>query len=354
MKNSMMNSNAMRNRFRRLLCCGLVSACSLSMLTSLSDVALGQAPQETQQKASVIVLSEEPGNNEKLLDELREKLKFLPEDQRNSILDQVEKSLDQATKSSAKPQRTVVATVDAQDVQATKDGKTITMTIVQSSDENDPKKGEKKEGAIRIEKIQRIVDGKMIQDDLKRVLGNNMILEGSDLALGPQGPKFRIGLSVENPEETESEDGLVVDRVMEDSPAAQAGIQEGDVIIEINGEEAEDFASLQEAVQEAGKADRSLKLKLERDGKEIVLKVKPTKSEEPAAMNFKIMPRVGSILPLDVLQGGEGQAMGQAMGFAIQTPNDLMDTKKEIAELKEEIQELKAMVKKLLDSADKR
>ena len=53
---------------------------------------------------------------------------------------------------------------------------------------------------------------------------------------------------------------------------------------------------------------------------------------------------------MDVLQGGEGQAMG----FAIQTPNELMDTKKEIAELKEEIQELKAMVKKLLESADKR
>jgi hypothetical protein len=31
-----------------------------------------------------------------------------------------------------------------------------------------------------------------------------------------------------------------------------------------------------------------------------------------------------------------------------------MDTKKEIAELKEEIQELKAMVKKLLESSDKR
>jgi hypothetical protein len=350
MKNSLMNSNAMRNRFRRPLCCGLVSACFLSILTSLSDVALGQTPQEAQQKASVIVLSEEPGNNQKLLDELREKLKFLPEDQRNKVLDQVEKSLDQATSTSAKPQRTVVATVDAQGAQATKDGQVVTMTIVRSPDDNDPKKGEKKVGAIRVEKIQRMVDGKMIQDDLKRVLGNNMILEGSDLALGPQGPKFRIGLSVENPEETESEDRLVVDRVMEDSSAAQAGIQEGDVIIEINGEEAEDYASLQEAVQEAGKADRSLKLKLERDGKEMVLEVKPTKSEEPAAMNFKIIPKVGSILPLDVLQGGEGRAMG----FAIQTPNDLMDTKKEIAELKEEIQELKAMVKELLESADKR
>ncbi|MFN9952689.1 MAG: PDZ domain-containing protein, partial [bacterium] len=91
-----------------------------------------------------------------------------------------------------------------------------------------------------------------------------------------QEPKFRIGLSVENPEETESEEGLVVERVMEDSPAADAGIEEGDVIIAINGEEAEDFASLQEAVQEAGKADRALKLKLQRDGKEMVLKVKPT------------------------------------------------------------------------------
>jgi membrane-associated protease RseP (regulator of RpoE activity) len=316
------------------------------MLSSLSDVALGQAPQ--QQKASVVVLSDEPGNSEKLLDELREKLKFLPEDQRNKIIDQVEKSLDQAAKSGAKQQRTVVATVDAKDVQATKDGQTITMTIVQSSDENDSKKGEKKDGVVRIEKMQRIVDG-TIPEELKKVLGNNMILEGG-LMKTAQDPKFRIGLSVENPEETESEDGLLVDRVMEDSPAAQAGVQEGDVIIEINGEEAEDFASLQEAVQEAGKSDRALKLKLQRDGKEMVLKVKTTRSEEPTAMNFKVMPRVGSILPLEMIQGGEGQAMG----FAIQTPNDPMETKKEIAELKEEIQELKAMVKKLLESNDKR
>ncbi len=348
MTKSVLHRISLQNRFRRLLSCTLVSACSIGMISNLSDAALGQATQEEQQKASVVVLSDQPGNSQKLLDELREKLKFLPEDQRNEILAQVEKSLDQATKTTVKQQRTVVATVDAKDVQATKDGQTITMTIVQSSDDNDSKKGEKKEGVARIVQMPRIVEGR-IQNDLKRVLGNNMIIEGG-LIPSSQEPTFRIGLSVENPEETESEEGLVVERVMEDSPAAQAGIEEGDVIIAINGEEAESFASLQEAVQEAGKADRALKLKLQRDGKETVLKVKPTKSEEPAVMNFKVMPQAGSILPLGLPQMVEGQAFG----LAIPSPNDLMETKNEIAELKEEIQELKAMVKKLLESTEKR
>lgn len=331
MTKSVLHRISLQNRFRRLLSCTLVSACSIGMISNLSDAALGQATQEEQQKASVVVLSDQTGNSQKLLDELREKLKFLPEDQRNEILAQVEKSLDQATKTAVKQQRTVVATVDAKDVQATKDGQTITMTIVQSSDDNDSKKGEKKEGVARIVQMPRIVEGR-IQNDLKRVLGNNMIIEGG-LIPSSQEPKFRLGLSVENPEETESEEGLVVERVMEDSPAAQAGIEQGDVIVAINGEEAEDFASLQEAVQEAGKADRALKLKIERDGKEMVLKV---------------MPQAGSILPLNMIQGE-----GQAFGLSIPSPNDLMDTKKELAELKEEIQELKAMVKKLLESTDR-
>lgn len=350
MTQSVSHRISLQNRFRRLLSCTLVSACSIGMISNLSDAALGQATQEQQQKASVIVLSDQPNNSKKLLDELREKLKFLPEDQRNEILAQVEKSLDQATKTTTTQQRTVVATVDAKDVQATKDGQTITMTIVQSSDENGAKKGEKKGWVFRSEKLQDGMGGLAIQDDLKRVLGNNMIVKGFPLPDADQEPKFRIGLSVENPEETESEEGLVVERVMEDSPAADAGIEEGDVIIAINGEEAEDFASLQEAVQEAGKADRALKLKLQRDGKEMVLKVKPTKSQEPSVMNFKVMPQAGSILPVELPQMVEGQAFG----LAIPSPNDLMETKQEIAALKEEIQELKAMVKKLLESTEKR
>jgi hypothetical protein len=216
MTKSMLLSVSLRNRFRHLLSCGLVSASSFGLLSNLSEVALGQATQEQQQKASVIVLSDKPENSKKLLEELREKLKFLPEDQRNQVLAKVEESLDQATKTTTTQQRTVVATVDAKDVQATKDGQTITMTIVQSSDENDSKKGEKKQGVTRIIQMPRIVEER-IPEDLKRVLGNNMVLEGG-LIQSSQEPKFRIGLSVENPEETESEEGLVVERVMEDSP----------------------------------------------------------------------------------------------------------------------------------------
>jgi len=50
--------------------------------------------------------------------------------------------------------------------------------------------------------------------------------------------------------------------------------------------------------------------------------------------------------------GGEGGTF--VVGPAQNGQLDLSETKQQNAELKEEIQELKAMVKKLLDSSDKR
>jgi C-terminal processing protease CtpA/Prc len=184
-------------------------------------------------------------------------------------------------------------------------------------------------------------------------MGENIIAQAAPILESPVGPKFRIGLSVENPEESSSEDGLLVNQVMEDSPAAQAGIEEGDIIIAINGEQAKDFKALQETVQEAGSQQRAVKLKLNRDGKEITLKVQPTKSEEASAMNFKFVPQAGSILPLDMMPGQAGGVF-QIAGPSQLGQQELTETKEQIAELKEEIQELKAMVKKLLDSTDKR
>ena len=359
MSSLMLRRTHAQHGFRKLLASGLVSAASLGLACTSTQVAFGQVQQQ-QQQSSVIVLSDQNGNTQKLLNELREKLKVLPEDQRNKILEQVEKSLDQVAKPSAQEQRVVITAVDADGKQIAKDGNTITMTIIQeSSDGSDENQGEKRSGRkTRIENYQRI-------------FGNPAIVQGMPIPIlgGVQEPMFRIGLSFERPDDDddsegsdeESPIGLTVERVMEDSPASEAGIQEGDLILAINGQEAKTFASLQEAVQEAGKADRGVKLRLKRDGQEMTIKVKPTATENSETMNFKLMPQAGTILPLEMLEGQvAGQLGGQGGGaFQIAGPiqfgqQDLSETKTQIAELKEEIQELKAMVKKLLDAAEKR
>jgi len=357
MSSLMLRRTHAQHGFRKLLASGLVSAASLGLACTSTQLAFGQVQQQ-QQQSSVIVLSDQNGNTQKLLNELREKLKALPEDQRNKILEQVEKSLDQVAKPSAQEQRVVITTVDADGKQIAKDGNTITMTIVQeSSDGSQENQGEKRSGRkTRIENFQRI-------------LGNPAIVQGMPIPIlgGVREPMYRIGLSFERPDDDsegsddESPIGLTVERVMEDSAASEAGIQEGDQIVAINGQEAKTFASLQEAVQEAGKADRAVKLRLKRDGQEMTIKVKPTVTENSETMNFKLMPQAGTILPLEMLQGqvaGPGGGEGGGV-FQIASPiqfgqQDNSETKAQIAELKEEIQELKAMVTKLLHATEKR
>ena len=201
-------------------------------------------------------------------------------------------------------------------------------------------------------------------------MADGMMLRGITKAENLGGPKFRIGLSIEAAEqgdggegggataEGKSVRGLIVERIMDESPASEAGIEQGDVILMINGEEAKDFASLQEAVQQAGKEDRSVKLKLERDGKELTVKIKPVESADVGAMSFDLVPPIGSVLPLDlqgrgILEGRvvEGLRMLSPMEFGGKASEQ---TTKDIAELKEEIQELKEMVKKLLEKVEAR
>jgi len=364
------NVTLSRESFRRWLAHGVgptFSACLVTsaLATGLASNAFGQiqeAKKVEEKQTAVIVLNDKDGGKEKILEQLRDKLQLLPEEQRDKILKQVEESLEQAFNKSRKEQRVVVTTVDADGKPLASEGNVVTMTIVQDGDKG--KEANKAEGPTRVEaRVLRNLD--INQDGMPKELlkllpqiQGERIVQGFGLAEGIAAPRFRIGLSVEAPNDEKEEDtddksskGLVVQQVMEESPASEAGIEEGDVILSINGQEAEDFSDLQKAVQEAGQEDRALKLKIQRDGKEITIKVKPTKSEEAPSGGFGLIPRLGSVLPIEVM-GGEGGTF--VVGPAQNGQLDLSETKQQIAELKEEIQELKAMVKKLLDSSDKR
>ena len=365
---------AARGRFRSLLLGGFVSAVSMSLATILPHTALGQNQEEskTEVKRTLIVLNDESSSAEKMLEKLREQLKDLPPQKRDEILASVAKALSQATKRSGQDKQVVVTTVDADGKPLSTEGNVVTMTIVQDADPKGTKSGESqtrvtarvegKENAQRENAQSEILNLKSMAD--------GMMLRGITKAENLGGPTFRIGLSIEAADqqdggegtgataEGKSVRGLIVERIMDESPASEAGIEPGDVILMINGKEANDFASLQEAVQQAGKEDRSVKLKLERDGKELTVKIKPVESADVGPMSFDLVPPIGSVLPLDMPGGGmlegrvvEGLRMLSPMEFGGKASEQ---TTKEIAELKEEIQELKEMVKKLLEKVEAR
>ena len=160
--------------------------------------------------------------------------------------------------------------------------------------------------------------------------------------------------------------GLVVERVMEDSPASEAGVRKGDVIVKINGEKAASFAGLRDAVQDTGAAGKSMKLTIDREGKVFTVKVKPTKSENPAEMNLQVVPMEGQAgqsfrfsLPAELgtmqIIGGEelakemhGRNDSNAHG------KEVAELKEEISELRQEMRELKKLLIKALEAAQKR
>lgn len=367
---------AARGRFRSLLLGGLVSAVSMSLATILPHTALGQNQEEskTELKRTLIVLNDESSSTEKMLEQLREQLKDLPPQKRDEILASVAKALAQATKRSGQDKQVVVTTVDADGKPLSTEGNVVTMTIVQDADPNGTKSGESQTRVTaRVEGKEKAQKEKTQSGNLNlnlKSMADGMMLRGITKAENLGGPMFRIGLSIEAADqqdggegtgataEGKSVRGLIVERIMDESPASEAGIEPGDVILMINGKEADDFASLQEAVQQAGKEDRSVKLKLERDGKEMTVKIKPVESADVGPMSFDLVPPIGSVLPLDMPGGGmlegrvvEGLRMLSPMEFGGKASEQ---TTKEIAELKEEIQELKEMVKKLLEKVEAR
>ena len=372
---------AARGRFRSLLLGGFVSAVSMSLATILPHMALGQNQEEpkTELKRTLIVLNDENSSTEKMLEQLREQLKDLPPQKRDEILASVAKALSQATKRSGQDKQVVVTTVDADGKPLSTEGNVVTMTIVQEADTKGTKSGESqtrvtarvegKEKAQRENAQKEKTQSENLNLNLKS-MADGMMLRRITRAENLGGPMFRIGLSIEAPEqgdggegegataEGKSVRGLIVERIMDESPASEAGIEQGDVIVMINGKEAKDFVSLQEAVQQAGKEDRPVKLKLERDGKELTVKINPVESADVGAMSFDFVPSIGSVLPLDMPGGGmaegrivEGFRMLSPMEFGVKASEE---TTKEIAELKEEIQELKEMVKKLLEKVEAR
>ena len=67
--------------------------------------------------------------------------------------------------------------------------------------------------------------------------------------------------------------GVGIVTVIEDSPAAKAGLKDGDRVLTLEGKEAKDFTQLREMIR-ALKPEQNVKLTVRRDGKDMEIKAK--------------------------------------------------------------------------------
>lgn len=353
-------------------------------LAGTSSVRAQQASNDSNsvQKHSVVVVSSGDENTEKIMEKVRDGIKELPKEQQEKILKQVEQAISGALNAK-------IATVvgDAVEAPGGATSRTITVTAVEKSD-GDDKANEKTNKSIQARVVVVGPDGKpqemniqqglplqlpMIQgqmfgqpgpagqalnavkiEDLRQMMPGMFpkVVQGQMMRMDANGPSYRIGIAIVPEDEGEGEDseGLVVREVMEDSPAEKAGIEQGDVIISINGKEAEGFTDLLEAVQAAGKANEDLLLLVERDGKEMKFEITPAKTDgsDVGVFNFNLAPEAGMILDLNnaTVPGGiaiQGQAIPGLMG------GNTDALKEEIGKLRLEIEELKEMIRKLME-----
>jgi serine protease Do len=123
-------------------------------------------------------------------------------------------------------------------------------------------------------------DGKSV--DLKVVIGGN---EGETKQVAaeksePNQPSIGVGLANLTPDIRErlnlpaDAKGVAVASVNPDKPAADAGIQTGDIILSVNSKSVNSADEVKEAVGEVAKSGRkSILLQIERDGKKTFVAV---------------------------------------------------------------------------------
>jgi C-terminal processing protease CtpA/Prc len=124
--------------------------------------------------------------------------------------------------------------------------------------------------------------------------------------------------------------GVLVDKVMEDSPAHEADIKIGDIIFKIDKEEIDDHEALRKVVQK--KPNKTVSVVLYRKGKELKKSIKLS-AREKAKFSFQMeFPNLGELKEL--MNKGTDEMK-----------KELERLKGEIEQLKKEIEEIKTKIK---------
>ncbi len=345
-------------------------------------------------KSLTVVVRSDDDDSSKVLDQVRAQLKSsgISKEAQEKILKQVSEAMQNASKAKVEINKAKVATAKAGSAaaqaaaeagKAAAEAASEIATIVVRGHQGEDGKAGAEARVLRIEgtKLQALKEKlpEMIQ---------GRVLEGMNVG----GPKYRIGIfltqtveeshshkdhgddededegdddeddedeDMDNDQESHRSETLVIEEVMEDSPASKAGIQSGDVVTLVNGMPIKEVGELQEAVQESGKAGKPLEITLQRSGESMIVEVKPTKDEESDVevmnLDLKLLPNNGLWMGQGFIVGEDENAAQTWMQKLPKGASALMmksnddSVKNELQELRKEIAELKMMILKMSD-----
>ncbi len=129
--------------------------------------------------------------------------------------------------------------------------------------------------------------------------------------------------------------GLMIERVMQSSPAADAGLRSGDVIVQRDDQAINDARSLAESIEDMGPGTE-LQLTIERDGQQQQMKVTLGDREE-APMQFTRQS----------MQFSDDSGMDSEAGFGGGQANSLQMMEETIDEMRKRIRDLENQVRKM-------
>jgi serine protease Do len=112
--------------------------------------------------------------------------------------------------------------------------------------------------------------------------------DGTGRAIRLDGRGSQIGVVVSDPENA-AESGVRVDDVDTDSPAAKAGVKEGDRVVEFDGERVRSTRQLARLVQETPDG-RTVKMTLSRGGSQQSVDITPEASTSAGEWSFQVGP----------------------------------------------------------------
>ena len=93
-------------------------------------------------------------------------------------------------------------------------------------------------------------------------------------------PEYWLGVSYGSMSQ-----GIIVQEVVPDSPAAKAGFAQNDIIVKVNDKKITDVSEVLQAVEAA--KDKEMKLEIIRDGQPKTIAVTPAKRPEEARIPFR-------------------------------------------------------------------
>lgn len=140
------------------------------------------------------------------------------------------------------------------------------------------------------------------RDSDRQVERQVFVMPGDRQVIRLDGRGSQIGVLVSDPDSA-ADQGVKIDRVDDDSPAAKAGVQEGDRVVEFDGERVRSTRQLTRLVQETP-SGRAVKMVVQRGGDRRTLDITP-EADRVASFDRRIGPGLDPDLERDIERGIE-------------------------------------------------